>query len=378
MTAKSDYYGVLGISKGASDAEIKKAYRKRAMKHHPDRNPGDKAAEAKFKEINEAYMILSDQQKRQQYDQFGHAGVDPSMGGGGGPQGFDFGDLGDIFGSVFGDVFGGGGGRQASRRGADLAYQMDLDLEQAVHGASVEVRISTNVHCDGCGGSGASKGSSPQACDTCGGVGQVRMQQGFFTVQQACPACHGQGKVIKDPCGKCRGEGRVSEPKTLSVKVPAGVDSGDRIRLSGEGEAGPMGGASGDLYVELRVRRHAIFTRNDDDLHCEVPIDFAVAVLGGSVEVPTLDGMVKLKIPSETQSGQSFRLRGKGVKSRRSGRCGDILCRVMVETPVGLSKQQKAAVQAFQASLSETKHRPKAVQWFQGVKKFFDKMDHSS
>jgi len=374
MAAKKDYYESLGVSKGADDATIKKQYRKHAMKYHPDRNPGDKDAEARFKEINEAYMILSDSEKRRQYDQFGHAGVDPSMGGGAGPQGFDFGDIGDIFGSVFGDMFG-GGGSSGVRRGSDLAYHLDLDLEQAVHGSTVQIRVPSYVHCHTCSGSGAKRGSQPASCDTCGGVGQVRMQQGFFTVQQTCPACRGQGTVIKDPCSSCQGQGRVQETKTLSVKIPLGVDTGDRIRLAGEGEAGPLGGRSGDLFVELRIRPHAIFQRDGNDLHSEVPIDFSVAVLGGSIEVPTLDGRVKLKIPPETQSGQSFRLRGKGVQSKRSGRYGDILCRVMVETPVGLSKQQKALVQELQESVAANKHRPRAVKWFAGVMKFFESLD---
>ena len=373
MAAKKDYYEILGVSKGDSDAVVKKGYRKQAMKYHPDRNPGDKEAEVKFKEINEAYMILSDSGKRAQYDQFGHAGVDPSMGGGAGPQGFDFGDLGDMFGSVFGDMF--GGGAQRSQRGSDLAYHLDLDLEQAVHGATVTIRVPSQVHCESCGGTGAGKGHQPESCDTCGGVGQVRMQQGFFTVQQACPACHGQGKVIKHPCGACHGQGRVQDTKTLSVKVPAGVDNGDRIRLSGEGEAGPQGGQSGDLYVEMRVKSHPIFRRDGSDLHCDVPIDFAMAVLGGSIEVPTLDGRVKLKIPAETQSGQSFRLRGKGVKSVRGGRQGDILCCVMVETPVGLDKKQKALLQSLQDSLVGARQRPRANRWFQGVKTFFESRD---
>jgi molecular chaperone DnaJ len=374
MAAKTDYYESLGVSKGDSDATIKKAYRKQAMKYHPDRNPGDEEAEAKFKEVGEAYMILSDAGKRAQYDQYGHAGVDPSMGGAGaGAQGFDFNDLGDMFGSVFGDFFGGGG--QQSHRGSDLAYHLDLDLEQAVHGSTVKIRVPCQVHCDGCGGTGASKGSHPESCDTCGGVGQVRMQQGFFTVQQTCPACRGQGKVIKNPCSTCGGQGRVQDTKILSVKVPAGIDSGDRIRLSGEGEAGPMGGQSGDLFVELRVKPHAIFHRDGSDLQCEVPIDYGVAVLGGAIEVPTLGGRVKLKIPAQTQSGQSFRLRGKGIKSMRGSRHGDILCRVMVETPVNLTKKQKSLVQELQASMEAGNQKPQAQRWYQGVKEFFQSLD---
>ena len=371
MTNKRDYYEVLGVDKDADKGTLKKAYRKLAMKYHPDKNPGDEKAEARFKELGEAYAILSDAEKRQRYDHMGHAGVDPSMGGGAGAQGFDFNDLGDMFGSVFGDFFGRGGGR-ASQQGRDLGYALDLDLEQVMHGSTVQIRVPTHVHCDTCGGSGAKKGSSAQDCDTCHGAGQVHMQQGFFAVQQACPSCNGQGRIIKDPCRSCHGEGRVRENKTLSVKIPAGVESGDRIRLSGEGEAGMMGARSGDLYVELTVRPHPLFHRDDNDLLCEVPVDFTLAALGGAIEVPTMDGKVKLKIPAETQSGQSFRLRGKGLPSRRGGRQGDMLCRIMVETPVGLDRKQRALLQGLQKSLLDKKHSPKSVRWFAQVKKFFE------
>ena len=369
MSNKQDYYESLGVERGADDAAIKKAYRKLAMKFHPDRNPGDQAAESRFKEINEAYMILSDKEKKAQYDRFGHAGVDPSMGGGAGPQGFDFGDLGDIFGSAFGDIFG-GSKRQA--RGSDLMYSLDLSLEQAVHGDQVKIQIPTWSSCQACDGSGAAKGYAPETCSTCGGSGQVTIQQGFFTVQQTCPHCRGTGQRITHPCSSCHGEGRVRDHKMLSVKIPAGINNGDRIRLSGEGEAGPRGAQAGDLYVEVTIKPHAIFEREGDHLFCEVPIDFSLAVLGGTIEVPTLAGKVKLKIPSETQSGQMFRLRGQGVKAMRGGRPGDIMCKVAVETPVSLNRSQRKLVEELQASLSSSKHQPRAKRWYDGVKSFFE------
>ncbi|PKM46161.1 MAG: molecular chaperone DnaJ [Gammaproteobacteria bacterium HGW-Gammaproteobacteria-1] len=376
--SKRDYYEVLGVAKNATEAEIKKAFKRLAMKHHPDRNPDDKASEEKFKEAKEAYEILSDAQKRAAYDQFGHAGVDPGAGGGGGygPGGASFSD---IFGDVFGDIFGGAGGARGGARayrGSDLRYNLDLSLEEAVMGTTVKIRVPTLVECDECGGSGAKKGTSPQTCPTCQGHGQVRMQQGFFSLQQACPRCHGSGKIISDPCGKCHGQGRIQEQKTLSVKVPAGVDEGDRIRLGGEGEAGLHGGPAGDLYVQIHVREHPIFTRDENNLACEVPISFVTAALGGELDVPTLGGRVKLKIPAETQSGKLFRLRGKGVKSVRGGEVGDLICRVVVETPVNLSGRQKELLQEFEASLNgtSTKHSPKATSWLDGVKKFFEDM----
>jgi len=375
MTTKKDYYETLGVSRGASEDEIKKAYRRMAMKLHPDRNPGDKASEEKFKEVKEAYEILSDSQKRARYDQFGHAGV--NMGGaGGGRGGFDFSDLGDIFGDIFGDAFSGGGrGRkQRGQRGADLVYNLELTLEKAVHGTSVKLQIPTWVNCSICHGSGAKKGTSPITCKTCNGHGQVHVQQGFFAVTQACPECRGQGQVIKDPCQSCRGQGRVQEEKTLSVKIPPGVDSGDRIRLQGEGEAGLHGAPAGDLYVQVKVKSHAIFVRDADDLHCEIPVSFIISALGGEIEVPTLEGRVKLKIPAETQSGKLFRLRGKGVRSVRSGRVGDLLCKIVVETPVNLTREQKDLLKQFSDSLEKggVKHSPQSKTWFDGVKKFFE------
>ena len=374
--SKRDYYEVLGVGKGADEKDIKKAYRRVAMKYHPDRNPDDPDADHKFKEATEAYDVLMDAEKRAAYDRFGHAGVDPSMGGGGGFGGG--GNFSDIFGDVFGDIFGGGGGRGRGgpQRGSDLRYTLDITLEDAVKGTTVEIRVPSLSACEKCDGSGAKKGSSPVTCGTCGGAGQVRMQQGLFQVQQTCPTCRGRGKTITDPCNTCHGQGRVEKTRTLSVKVPPGVDTGDRIRLSGEGEAGPDGGPPGDLFVQMSVRQHNIFERDGKNLYCEVPITFVAAALGGELEVPTLDGRVKLKIPAETQTGKLFRLRGKGVKPVRGGSVGDLLCRAVVETPVKLNKQQKALLEQFQESLGEGGHAqsPRQTSWFEGVKSFFDDM----
>ena len=372
--SKRDYYEVLGVDRGASEADLKKAYRRLAMKYHPDRNPDDEDAEAKFKEASEAYEILSNDEKRQAYDQFGHAGVDPSQGGG---QGFGFeGNFSDIFGDVFGDIFGGArGGRGGGHagRGSDLRYNMQLDLEQAVNGDNVEVRIPVLAECEDCGGSGAAPGTSPTTCPDCQGTGQIRVSQGFFSLQQTCPRCRGQGRIVTDPCRSCGGAGRIEKRKTLSVKVPAGVDTGDRIRLTGEGEAGVGGGPPGDLYVQIEVREHPIFQRDGRHLYCEVPISMPDAALGGELEVPTLDGRVKLKIPPETQTGKVFRLRGKGVIEVRGGGVGDLLCKVVVETPVKLTDQQKQLLEQLRASLGEsTKHSPREKSWFDGVKSFFD------
>jgi molecular chaperone DnaJ len=371
--SKRDYYEVLGVSKNASEADLKKAYRRAAQKHHPDRNPDNKEAEEKFKECKEAYEILNDSQKRAAYDQFGHAGVDPSMGGGRGQPGA--GGFNDIFGDVFGDIFGGGrGGGQRVYRGSDLRYNLEMSLEDAVAGTEVKIRVPTLVACEECDGSGAKKGSSPTTCTTCGGHGQVRMQQGFFSVQQTCPHCQGSGSTINDPCTKCRGKGRVQERKTLSVKVPAGVDTGDRIRLAGEGEAGESGGPPGDLYVQVQIKPHSIFQREESNLFCEVPISFVTAALGGELEVPTLNGRVSLKIPSETQTGKMFRMRGKGVKPVRGGPVGDLLCKVTIETPVNLTRKQKDMLKEFSGHVEEggERHSPQASSWVDGVKKFFD------
>ncbi len=372
--SKRDYYEVLGVAKGVSEKDLKKAYRSAAMKFHPDRNPDDKGAEDKFKEANEAYEVLSDPQKRAAYDQHGHAGVDGQSGMGGA----GYGNFSDIFGDVFGDIFGGGGGggrgRGGPARGSDLRYTLDLSLEDAVKGTTVKIRVPTLVACQPCNGSGAKAGTAPKNCTTCGGIGQVRMQQGFFSVQQTCPNCRGRGTIITDPCRECHGQGRVEETKTLSVKVPAGVDTGDRIRLSGEGEGGTDGGPAGDLYVQVSVQEHKIFQRDGKNLQCEVPISFVDAALGGEIEVPTLDGRVKLKVPAETQTGKLFRLRGKGVAPVRGGSTGDLLCRVVIETPVNLSNKQKELLRDFHASMKGDKNSPRQDSWFEGMKNFFGDM----
>ncbi|MFI4954290.1 MAG: molecular chaperone DnaJ [Gammaproteobacteria bacterium] len=378
--SKRDYYETLGVSRQATAEELKKAYRKLAMKHHPDRNPDDKTSEHKFKEAKEAYEILSDPQKRAAYDQYGHAAIEGGMGGR--PGGFNAGGFDDIF-DIFGDIFGGrrgggsaGHGANVGQRGADLRYNLELTLEEAVTGKTIQIKVPTYVTCEVCHGSGAKKGSAPTNCPTCGGIGQVRMQQGFFTIQQTCPTCHGQGKVISEPCTSCHGQGRSKQTKTLSVKIPAGVDNGDRIRLAGEGEAGVNGGPTGDLYVQVHVREHAIFKREDENLYCEIPISIAMAALGGELEVPTLEGRVKLKIPAETQTGKLFRLRGKGVTIPRSSARGDLLCRVIVETPVNLSTQQKELLQQFDEDCQNDKrdHSPRVDSWFSSVKRFFENL----
>ncbi|WP_114416717.1 molecular chaperone DnaJ [Marinospirillum perlucidum] len=376
--AKRDYYEILGVERDADEKAIKKAYRRLAMKYHPDRNSDDPESADKFKEATEAYEILADQEKRAAYDRFGHAGVDPQMGGGAGGFQGGAGNFSDIFGDMFGDIFGGGGGggrggRGGAQRGSDLRYQLDLDLEDAVRGTSVKIKVPTLEECDSCNGSGSEDGKA-ETCGTCNGMGQVRMQQGFFAIQQTCPSCQGAGQVIKNPCKKCHGEGRVQNSKTLEVKIPAGVDTGDRIRLSGEGEAGRMGGPAGDLYVQVNVRPHPIFERDGANLYCEVPVSFVDATLGGELEVPTLDGRVKLKIPAETQTGKLFRLRGKGVKPVRGGPRGDLLCRVVLETPVNLTESQKDLLREFHEGTKMEKHSPKKTNWFDGVKKFFEDM----
>jgi molecular chaperone DnaJ len=369
---KKDYYETLGVARNISEAEIKKAYRRLAMKFHPDRNPGDKTAEAKFKEAKEAYEVLSDAQKRAAYDQFGHAGVDPSMAAGaGGVHGAGNANFADIFGDVFGDIFGGGRGRGTQAfRGSDLQYSLELSLEDAVKGAEVRIRVPAHETCGECQGSGAKAGTSPTPCRTCAGHGQVRMQQGFFSIQQTCPTCRGSGKSISHPCPVCHGQGRVQHTKTLSVKVPAGVDEGDQIRLAGEGEAGENNGPAGDLFVQIRLKSHSIFRRERDDLYCEVPIGFATATLGGEIEVPTLDGRAALKIAPGTQSEKMFRLRGKGVRNVRSHETGDLYCRVSVETPVNLTARQKELLQEFDKEIraGASRHNPREHSWVDKLK----------
>ena len=374
--ANRDYYEILGVQKNASDDEIKKAYRKLAMKYHPDRNPGDEETEALFKEAKNAYEVLSDPQKRAAYDQFGHAGVEGGMGGGprGGAGGASFSD---IFSDVFGDIFGGGGGRGGRVfRGADLRYNLELSLEDAVFGTETTLNIPTWRTCDSCHGKGQADGKSPETCPTCNGHGDVRVQQGFFSIQQTCPRCGGLGAIVTDPCGSCGGDGKIEETKELNVRIPAGVDTGDRIRLSGEGEPGERGGPPGDLYVQVLVKEHPIFTRDGAHLRCNMPIDIVTAALGGEVEVPTLEGRVNLRIPPGTQTGKTFKIRGKGVKPVRGGAQGDLLCRVSVETPVNLTREQKDLLQKFGETLdaSDRKHNPESSSWLDKAKRFFDEL----
>jgi len=374
--AKRDYYSVLGVGRSATDEDVKKSYRKLAMKHHPDRNLDDKASEEKFKEAKEAYEVLSDTKKRAAYDQFGHAGVDPSAGArgsGGGPEGF--GGFADAFGDIFGEIFGQQrGGRGAGvYRGADLRFNLELTLEEAARGTEAKIRIPTMEACATCHGSGAKPGTQPKACGTCHGRGEVRVSQGFFSIQQTCPTCRGAGKVIPEPCGTCHGAGRVKKHKTLSVKIPAGVDQDDRIRLSGEGEAGMNGGPTGDLYVVVNLKPHSVFQREGADLHCEMPISFATAALGGDIEIPTLEGHAKIKIPSETQTGQVFRLRNKGIRPVRGAVVGDLFCHVAVETPVKLTARQKELLREFETISDKDPgaHNPRAKSWMDKVREFF-------
>lgn len=372
MASKRDYYEILGVNRDASDEDIKKSYRKLAMKFHPDRNPDSKDAEEKFKEAKEAYEILSDAEKRQAYDAYGHAGVNPQMGGGPNMGGFS-----DAFGDIFSEIFGGqqrgGGGRSGVYRGADLRYNLEITLEQAARGTETKIRIPTLEECETCKGSGAKPGTSAKTCHTCNGAGQVRMAMGPFSMAQTCPTCHGSGKVIPDPCNTCGGSGRVKKHKTLSVKIPAGVDDGDRIRLSGEGEAGQGGGPPGDLYVVVSLKSHSVFQRDGNDLHCEMPISFTVAALGGDIIIPTLDGEAKIKIPAETQSGQVFRLRGKGIKGVRSNVHGDLMCHVVVETPVRLTDRQKELLRELEEINIKDgdKHTPRSKSFFDKVRDFF-------
>lgn len=373
--SKRDYYEVLGVARSASDEELKKAYRRCAMKHHPDRNPGDSAAEAAFKECKEAYEVLSDASKRRMYDAHGHAAFEHGMGGGGGSQ-QGYADINDIFGDIFGNIFGGGAGARGPRRGADVGIIVELDLEEAVAGLDKRLEVPTMAACAPCKGTGSEDGKV-ETCTTCQGRGQVRFQRGIFSMQQPCPDCGGRGQKLSNPCKACRGAGRVEEEKVLSVKIPAGVDTGDRIRLAGEGEAGPAGAPAGDLYVEIRVREHAIFQRDGDDLHCEVPIRFSQAALGDVIRVPTLGGEAEIRVPAETQTGRVFRLREKGVKSVRSRATGDLYCRVVIETPVNLTAHQRELLQQFEATFSgegARRHSPRSSTFIDGVKSFWERM----
>ncbi|RXZ45018.1 molecular chaperone DnaJ [Crenobacter cavernae] len=375
--AKRDYYEVLGLAKNASEDEIKKTYRKLAMKYHPDRNPDSHEAEEKFKEVKEAYEILSEPEKRAAYDQFGHAGVDQQAGMGGGAGGF--GGFGDAFADIFGDIFGGragggGGGRSNVYRGADLQYNLEISLEDAARGCERQLEFQVMEECDTCHGSGAKPGTQPKTCSTCGGHGQVRLSQGFFSIQQTCPTCHGSGKQITDPCGVCHGGGRVRKNRKLNVKIPAGIDDGMKIRNSGQGEPGVNGGPAGDLYVQIHLKPHPVFRRDGHNLHCEMPISFATAALGGEVDIPTLEGMARLKIPAETQTGKVLRLRGKGVKSVRGADYGDLMCHVVVETPVNLTERQKELLREFEAVAEgdTANHNPRAKSFMDKLREFFD------
>jgi molecular chaperone DnaJ len=371
--AKRDYYEVLGVNRDADEEAIKKAYRRLAMKHHPDRNPDNPKAEEQFKEAKEAYEVLTDENKRAAYDRYGHAGIDPRAGmAGAGGAGFS--SFADAFGDIFGDIFNQArGGRSSVYRGADLRYNLEVPLEHAARGTETRIRIPTHEDCETCKGTGAKPGTQPRTCSTCEGQGQVRMQQGFFSIQQTCPKCHGTGKIIAEPCPTCHGAARVKKQKTLSVRIPAGVDDGDRIRLSAEGEPGVNGGPAGDLYVQIQVKPHPVFRRDHDDLHCEMPVSFATAALGGDIEIPTLDGVAKIKVPSETQSGRVFRLRGKGIRGVRSREHGDLLCHVVVETPVSLTDRQRELLREFEAitQMDRDRHSPRSKSWMEKVREFF-------
>ena len=373
--AKRDYYDVLGVPKNASEDDIKKAYRKLAMKHHPDRNQGDgaKKSEDRFKEAKEAYEMLSDPQKRAAYDQHGHAGVDPNMGG----RGEAYGGFAEAFGDIFGDIFGGGGGRrgggQQIYRGSDLSYAMEITLDEAAHGKESQIRIPSWEACDTCHGSGAKPGTSAKTCSTCNGAGTVHMRQGFFSIQQGCPQCHGTGKIIPEPCTACSGQGKIKKTKTLEVKIPPGIAEGMRIRSAGNGEPGTNGGPPGDLYIELRVKAHEIFERDGDDLHCNVPVGMTTAVLGGSIEVPTLNGKAEIDLPESTQHGKTFRLRGKGIKGVRSSYPGDLYCHISVETPVRITEHQRKLLKELDESFRKSgdRHSPNAKSWTDRVKDIF-------
>jgi len=380
--AKRDYYEILGLTKTATEEEIKKAYRKLAMKFHPDRNQGDgaKKAEEQFKEAKEAYEMLSDAQKRAAYDQYGHAGVDPNMGGRGGPGAEGFGGFAEAFGDIFGDIFGGaggagrrGGGGQQVYRGSDLSYAMEITLEEAARGKETQIRIPSWESCETCSGTGAKPGTSAKSCGSCNGSGTVHMRQGFFSIQQTCPHCHGSGKIIPDPCTVCSGQGKLKKSKTLEVKIPAGINEGMRIRSAGNGEPGVNGGPAGDLYIEIRIKQHELFERDGDDLHCTMPVAMTTAALGGSIEVPTLGGKAEIDLPEGTQHGKTFRLRGKGIKGVRSSYPGDLYCHISVETPVKLTEHQRKLLKELDKSFKDggERHSPNAKSWTDRVKDLF-------
>jgi molecular chaperone DnaJ len=376
--AKRDYYEILGVDRGADDAVLKSAFRKQAKALHPDRNPGDSNAEQKFKEVNEAYEVLKDPQKRAAYDQFGHAAFEGGMGGGGAGGGFgpEFAhSMEDIFENFFGDFMGGrrGGQRRSGReRGADLRYNMEITLQEAYDGKTAQIRVPTSVQCEECSGTGAKPGTSPSTCQTCGGMGKVRASQGFFTIERTCHVCHGRGEVIEDPCGGCHGSGRVSRERTLSVNIPAGVEDGTRIRLAGEGEAGLRGGPSGDLYIFLSIKPDSFFQRDGSDLFCRVPISMVTAALGGQIDVPTVEGSVtRVKVPAGTETGKQFRLRGKGMPVLRSKMTGDMYIQVEVETPKNLTKRQRELLEEFETE-SHKETSPESHGFFHRVKEFFE------
>ena len=372
--AKEDYYATLGIDRDAEASEIKKAYRKLAMKYHPDKNPGDEAAEKKFKELNEANDVLSDDEKRAAYDRFGHAAFEQGGPGATGSTG-GFGGFSDIFDEMFGDAFTGGGRRNArqSGRGSDLRYNMEVTLAQAYAGNKTKIRVPTSVQCGECNGTGSKGGVAPETCHTCHGQGKVRAQQGFFTIERTCPTCHGQGLVISEACGNCSGSGRVHQEKTLSVTIPAGVEDGTRIRLSGEGEAGLNGAPSGDLYIFISVAPHHIFQRDSANIYCKVPLPFTVASLGGHIEVPTVDGSrARITIPSGTQSGHQFRLKAKGMSILRSKERGDMFVQASVETPVNLSKKQKDLLKEFEQEGTSADNSPESAGFFSKVKDLWE------
>ena len=375
--AKQDYYDVLGVTRDASDEELKKSYRKLAMQHHPDRNPGDKAAEHRFKEISEAYDVLKDEQKRAAYDRYGHAAFDGGHGAarGAGPGDFGFAQgFADIFDEMFGEFMGGRRGGGANLRGADLRYNMAVTLEEAFAGKQATIRAPTSVTCEACRGSGGEKGAQPVACPSCRGHGKIRAQQGFFTIERTCPTCHGAGRVIQNPCRSCEGTGRQRKEKTLQVNIPAGVEDGTRIRLAGEGEAGLRGAPQGDLYIFLSVQPHRIFQRDGQHIHCKVPIPMTTAALGGQIEVPTVDGgRARVAIPQGTQSGAQFRLRGKGMSQLRSGHRGDMFIEAAIETPVNLSKRQHDLLREFEEAGTKGKPTsPESEGFFAKVREFWD------